>query len=143
MRKLRVNFKNTKYLNQIDWDKEIVDPDIENMTDDQLAKLASRAVMRYNLALMYIGKGLEEGEANVRANTLRTIQYFYGLFIYYHGAYYNKPKDSNVREFTPDMKKIMKEHGKLERSVVPLDKIKKMQELFDKILDEQAAAQTL
>jgi hypothetical protein len=139
MRKLRVVFKNTKALNQIDWDKEIANPDIEDMTDDQLAKLATRAVMRYNMALMYIGKGLEEKEANVRANTLRMLQYFYGLFIYYHGAFYNKPKDSNVREFTPDMKKIMKEHGKLERSPLPMDKIKKIQELFDGMLDKQEA----
>lgn len=139
MRELRIKFKNTKALNQIDWDKEIVDPNVTVMTDEQLANLAGRAVMRYNLALMYIGKGLEEADMKARANTLRMLQYFYGLFIYYHNAYYNKPKDSDVKKFTPDMKKIMKEHGKLERSDVPLEKIKKIQELFDKMMDKQDA----
>lgn len=139
MRELRIKFKNTKALNQIDWDSEIVDPSVTDMTDEELANLAGRACMRYNLALMYIGKGLEEADMKARANTLRMLQYFYGLFIYYHGAFYNKPKDSNVREFTPDMKKIMKEHGKLERSNVPLDKVKKIGKLFDKILDKQDA----
>lgn len=141
MRELRIKFKNTKSLNQVDWDKEIVDPKITDMTDDEVANLASRAVMRYNMAKVYIAKGLESEEAYIRANTLRMIQYFYGLFIYYHGAFYNKPKDSNVKEFTPDMNKMMKDHGKLERSVLPLDKIKEIQVVLDGMLDEQKAAE--
>ncbi len=137
MRELRIKFKNTKALNQVDWDSEIVDPKITDMTDEELASRASRAVMRYNLAMYHLDKGLLSKEAYVRANTLRMLQYFYGLFIYYHGAFYNKPKDSNVREFTPDMKKVMKEHGKLERSTLPMEKIKEIQGVFDRILDKQ------
>lgn len=152
MRELRVKFKITKALNQIDWDSEIVNPDVTDMTDDELGKIASKAVMRYQLALMHFGKGIEELEPYRQANILRILQYFYGLFIYYHGAfrYYNfscrifsqnnfsfAVFRYNVKDFTPDMKDLMKKYGKLERSELPLEKIIEVQAVFDEILDNQ------
>lgn len=34
MRKRRFTFKNTEVLNQVDWETEIVDPNITKMSDD-------------------------------------------------------------------------------------------------------------
>ena len=82
----------------IDWETEIVDPNINKLKKDMklFGNVTEKAVMQW----VIISKELEpmykkSRSINRRSNILRILHYFFGKFIYYHEIFYGRnPFDS-------------------------------------------------
>lgn len=135
----QTQFKNTDVLSHIDWNKEIVDPKIEKLSEKEIQDLAIRVVLRWNMVKDYFKDSINSKEEHVRQNTLRILQYFYGRFVYYHAFIYSKYHKHSVdikKNMTEDMKKYIKDNKKLTRSKISLKDIKQIQAVFDKEIDK-------
>ncbi|RTK92884.1 MAG: hypothetical protein EKK64_11105 [Neisseriaceae bacterium] len=130
----KYSFKNTQILKQIDWSKEIVDSNVSKLSNKELGLIAYKTRLRFNIAYDYLKKEFKSNEKRTQANTLRTLQYFYALHIYYQTVYNNKSID--VSQLTTEMQYLMTTYSDLEISTLPIKEIKTIQNIFDDTIDK-------
>lgn len=144
----KVKFLNTQVFDQLNWDKEIVEPTVSQ--DAQYLRL-SNAVQIWVLAKQQLAGNVKAAEKpHEKSNMMRMHQYFYAKFLYQHALAYGKDVDllkedkSSGREedVMVYLKRVLGD--KLERSKLPLNKMVSIRRIFYEVIkkrrDEQKSA---
>lgn len=118
-----------KDFDQIDWDRDIVEPHLK--TERGRGRKASHAAQVWVLAYDNYTKLIEEEELEDYqiSNIARILQYFVGKFIFYHEVFYSYHlnRELNFEEdgFTP-----IPEFIGLKKSTLPMNRIKIVEKIF-------------
>jgi len=105
----------------VDWDNEIVDPNIENIGKDILGNLASKTVMQSVIITQMLVPLYKTTRSTLkRSNILRILQYHSAKSKYYHELFYDRnPLDSDF--ISPDIKALNIKN--IKKSELPLKMI--------------------
>lgn len=130
-------FTNTQLLTQINWNEEIANETFAS--EDDMYQRASEAVFNWTMIEDLINDHKSKSDS-VPANLVRMAEYFFGKFIYMNTMVYNK--DGDVKDSLkqiPYISKLKKEFGKIERSKLPIAKLREVEEMLSEVTRKRRA----
>lgn len=130
-----MNLKNTKLLDQINWETEIASQKPCKTKDNQAKRLTNAALVWSFVQNTFSPNISTSTEDFAQANLVRIHQYFYAKFVYNHSLYYDE-KYIDFKELEKEylekhiLKVLRTKFGKLPKSKLPFRELKKLDLIF-------------